>query len=664
MKKNCQLLVLLIVLLSDAMPSMAQKATSWELKSPDGKITVTVNAGPGLTWSVKHENTVVLAPSALALFLAGGEVLGNNAAVTSAKTTSVQSVITAAVYKKNKIPDNYNQLTITCKKNYSILFRAYNDGVAYRFVTDRKDSLTIKSETADFNFDNDYNTFFPYINGPRYNGDQFQTSFESLYAEKKLSDLAKDTLGFLPVLVELNDGKKAVITEADLENYPGMYLRLNAQTQNSLQSVHAPYPTAEKSQRLNYVVTSRADYIARTAGTRSFPWRVIVISANDKELANSDMVYKLASPSRITDAGWIHPGKVAWDWWNDWNISHVDFKAGINTATYKYYIDFAAANHLEYIVMDEGWSVSTDITKISPVINLQEIIDYGHQKHVDVILWATWYALKDRADAVFAQYAAMGVKGFKIDFLDRDDQKMVTSVYSIAKMAAAHKLMVDFHGMYKPTGLQRTYPNVVGFEGVRGMENVKWAPNDDVPRYDVTIPYIRMLAGAMDYTPGAMRNATKAAYRPINSMPMSQGTRCHQLAMYTVFEAPLGILSDNPTAYMREQECTNFIAQVPTVFDETIALDGKVGEYVAIARRKGLTWFAGAMTNWTPRDVVIDFSFLDDGTYEAEIFKDGINADRDATDYKREVITVTKNDKLTVSLSNGGGWAARIYPKR
>jgi alpha-glucosidase len=664
MKKCFAPLVLLTIQLVHSSATNAQKGNTWELKSPDGKITVTIDAANGLNWSVKHENTTVLAPSALALTLSNREVLGANASVTSVKTTSAQSSITPYNYKKSSIPDNYNQLLVNCKKNFSVLFRAYNDGVAYRFITDRKDSLTITSETADFNFDNDYKTYIPYITGPRYNGDQFQTSFEALYEERKLSENAKDTLGFLPVLIALNDGKKALITEADLENYPGMYVRLNTNTPNSLQTVHAPYPTAEKSQHLDYVVTSRANYIARTAGTRNFPWRVIVISTNDKELANNDMIYKLASPSRISDVSWIHPGKVAWDWWNDWNISHVDFKAGINTPTYKYYIDFAAANHLEYIVMDEGWSVSTDISKVSPVINLQEIIDYGKQKHVDVILWATWYALKDRADQVFAQYAAMGVKGFKIDFLDRDDQKMVTSVYNIARLAAAHKLMVDFHGMYKPTGLQRTWPNVIGFEGVRGMENVKWAPNDDVPCYDVTIPYIRMLAGAMDYTPGAMRNATKAAFRPINSMPMSQGTRCHQLAMYVVFEAPLGILSDNPTAYMREQESTNFISAIPTTFDETIALDGKVGEFVSIARRKGLSWYVGSMTNWTARDTEIDLSFLGDGTFEAEVFEDGINADRDATDYKREVITVTKNDKLKVSMLSGGGWAARIYPKR
>jgi alpha-glucosidase len=657
----------LFILILFSFSVSAQKIKSFQLKSPDGKITVTIDAIKNLSWAVKHENTQVIIPSSISLSLSNGETLGRNIAIANSKISSVQSNISTALYKKTIVADNYNQLVINFKNNYGVVFRAYNDGVAYRFTTGRKDSLIITGEQSEFNFDDDYKTLLPYVREPRHNGDKFQTSFEALYDEKKLSEFSKDTLAMLPSLVELNDGKKAVILEADLEGYPGMYLQSNLGTANSLRGAYAPYPLAEQGggfNGINYIVTGRANYIAKTSGTRSFPWRAIVISTNDKELANNDMVYKLASPSRINDVSWIRPGKVAWDWWNDWNISHVDFKSGINTPTYKYYIDFAAANNIEYIVLDEGWSVKFDLDKISDKVNLEEIISYGKQKNVGVILWATAHAFTDKLDEKLSKYAKMGVKGFKVDFFDRDDQKMVDFIYDLAKKAAENKLMVDMHGMYKPTGLQRTYPNVIGFEGVRGMENVKWAPNDDVPRYDVTLPYIRMIAGAMDYTPGAMRNSNKSNFRPINSMPMSQGTRCHQMAMYTVFEAPLGMLSDNPTAYMKEQECTNFIAKVPTVFDETVALDGKVGEYVAIARRKNDTWYVGAMTNWDARDITIDFSFLGDGNYELEIFKDGINADRDATDYKREVISITKNTRQTISLSNGGGWTARIYPKR
>jgi alpha-glucosidase len=407
---------------------------------------------------------------------------------------------------------------------------------------------------------------------------------------------------------------------------------------------------------------SRAPYLAKTKGTRTFPWRVIIISASDKDLLNNDMVYKLASPSRLTDVSWIKPGKVAWDWWNDWNISNVDFRAGINTKTYKYFIDFASKFGIENILLDEGWASSEDIMKVVPEINLQEIIDYGKQKNVGVWLWGGWLPLDKQTDHALSTYSKMGVKGFKIDFMDRDDQKMVNFFYRFARKAAEYKLMIDYHGAYKPTGLQRTYPNVLNFEGVRGLENVKWS-NTDFPGYDCTIPFIRMLAGPMDYTPGAMKNASKDNFRSINSAPMSQGTRCHQLALYTIFESPFEMLADNPTNYLKEPECTKFLAEIPTTFSETVALDGKVSAFAAIARRKGNDWYVGAITNWEAREVTIDFSFLGSGSFEAEIFEDGINADRDGTDYKRKTISVTAAEKVKVKLAPGGGWAAHIRKK-
>jgi alpha-glucosidase len=651
-----------LLLSTMALAGSAQNKKIYQLKSPDGKVNVTIDATSKLSWSITHENTTVITPSAISLSLATGEVLGTNMKVSNTKATTVNTTFATPFYKKSSVVDNYNQLTITSKTSFGVIFRAYNDGAAYRFFTNKKGDITVASEEANFNFDKDYGGFFPFVRDARVPGDPFQTSFEATYEEIKLSKFTTDTLSFLPALVSLENGKKAVIVEADLEDYPGMYLTVKNSGANALQGVFAPYPADETTKQRNLVVTKRAHFIAKTGGSRSFPWRAIIISSRDKELVNNDMVQKLAAPSVISDVSWIKPGKVAWDWWNDWNISHVDFRAGINTETYKYYIDFAAANGLEYIVMDEGWSETNDITKISPRINLEEIIKHGTEKKVDVILWATWHQIAQRTEEVFAQYSAMGIKGFKIDFFDRDDQKVVQSAYDIAKIAAKHKLLVDYHGFYKPTGIQRTYPNVIGFEGVKGMENVKWTPDDDVPRYDVSLPFIRMISGAIDYTPGAMRNATKGNFRPSNSLPMSQGTRTHQLAMFVVFEAPLQMLADNPTAYMKEQESTTFLSKIPTITDETVALDGKVGEYVAIARRKDKNWYVGAMTNWDQRDITIDFSFLGAGTFEAEIFQDGINADRDATDYKRIVRKVSASDKLTVHLMNGGGWAARVYP--
>jgi alpha-glucosidase len=593
--------------------------------------------------------------------LTGGVVLGKNAVVKSAKKSSADTYFNTPIYKKDKVHDQYNQLTISFKGDYSIVFRAYDDGVAYRFITAKKGDITIVDEEANFNFKDDSKAYLPFVNDFR-NKDKWTTSFEALYDNMAISAVKKDTLAFLPVLVDVGNPKKAAILEADINNYPGMYLTSDGTGSKNLKGAFAKYPTVEQTggyANMNYVVNGRADYIAKTAGSRSFPWRVVIISNDDKELANSDMVQKLAEPSRVADLSWIKPGKVAWDWWNDWNIIHVDFKAGINNPTYKYYIDFASANKIEYVVLDEGWSSIVDLTQISPEINLQELLDYAKQKNVGLILWTSWYALTRQTEAAFTKFEKMGVKGFKIDFIDRDDQKMVASLYDIARQAANHHLLVDYHGMYKPSGIQRTFPNILNFEGVKGLENVKWGVTNH-PGYDVSIPFIRMLAGPMDYTPGAMRNASKANFRPVGGNPMSQGTRSHQLAMYTIFEAPLQMMADNPTIYTKEQESTDFIAAVPTTFNETVALDGKVGEYVAIARRKGSTWYAGAMTNWDARELSIDLSFLGEGTYKAIIFEDGVNADKDATDYKRSVQNVTAKDKLQLKLASGGGWAARF----
>ncbi|WP_394772255.1 glycoside hydrolase family 97 protein [Mucilaginibacter sp.] len=634
--------------------AMAQSAKTYQVKSPDGKINVNISAGATVTWAVNHEGTEIITPSEISMTLDNGDVLGKNAAVKKAAASSNNSTIATPIYKKTQVQDNYNQLTINFKGDYSLIFRAYNDGAAYRFVTAKKGGITITNESANFNFKDDDKAFLPFVNDYR-NKDKFTTSFESHYDNINLLAIKKDTLAFLPVLVDVGSPKKAVILEADLQDYPGMYLTRGEG--NGLHSVFSKYPTEEAVLRINYVVNKRAGYIAKTSGTRSFPWRVVVISTEDKQLADNDMMQKLAEPSQITDYSWIKPGKVAWDWWNDWNVSHVDFKSGINVPTYKYYTDFAAANKLEYIIIDEGWSDDYDLNKTK--LDVQAIVDYAKQKNVGVILWSTWYAISRDVEGLMDKFEKMGVKGFKVDFIDRDDQKMVASLFDIAKIAAKHHQLIDYHGMYKPSGMQRTWPNIINCEGVKGLENMKWG-TDNQPGYDVSIPFIRMMSGSMDYTPGGMRNATKEAFRPVNSNPMTQGTRSHQLAMYTIFEAPLQMLSDNPSIYQREQESTNFIAAIPTTFDATVALDGKVGDFVSIARKKGSTWYAGAMTNWNARDLTVDLSFLGEGKYKAVIFEDGLNAGKDATDYTTKTITVTAKDKLTIKMASGGGWAARF----
>ncbi|MDT0645805.1 glycoside hydrolase family 97 protein [Zunongwangia sp. F260] len=657
--KRSLLLFLVVTICNNVL--FAQKEGTYTLESPNSEIVVDVNIGEDISWTVTNRSQKIIAPSRIAMTLENGEELGDSPEVRDSEKKEVNTTIDAINYKKDVIENYYNQLTLKFNQDYGLIFRAYNSGVAYRFTTNKNKEITIVSEEANFNFPEDHMIYIPYANDPA--NDVYQISFENLYQHIPLSEINKDTVAFAPVLVELPSGMKAAITEADLESYPGMFLKAG-EKDFSLKGEFTGYPLEEEQgghNGLQSFVTKRADYIAKTSGTRHFPWRVVIISNEDRELLNNDMVYILASAPRLDDTSWIEPGKVAWDWWNDWNISGVDFPAGINTETYKYYTDFAAENNIENILLDEGWAPRGEILNTIPEIDLDEIISYAEGKNVGVWLWSGYLPLAQNMDKALATYSEMGVKGLKVDFMNRDDQKMVDFYYNLSEKAAEHKLMLDFHGAYKPTGLQRTFPNVVNFEGVRGLENTKWS-NTDFPLYDTQIPFIRMLAGPMDYTPGAMKNASKANFRAINSAPMSQGTRVHQLALYVLYEAPFNMLADNPTNYKKEPESTEFIASVPTTFDETIALDGKVGEYAAIARRKGDIWYVGAITNWNARDLEMDLSFLPEGEYEAVIFKDGINADREATDYKREVINVKSGDQLDVHLANGGGWAARIYP--
>ncbi len=651
--------LLLTIFLPLTLQAMSQPI-NYEVKSPDGNVILKVEAGNKLQWSVEYMGQPAIAPSSISLTLGDNEVLGDKVRIKSTDTKEINTQFDAINFRRAVVKDHCNQLTLKCKNDFGVIFRVYDDAVAYRFFTEKKGDITIKQEEANFNFTEDHKAFIPYLRDYR-GGKIFNASFESPYRVQKLSAFEQDSLSILPMLVDLGNNRKAEILEADLENYPGMFLVLN-ETGKGLKGIFAQYPLEVKAggfNMMNRIPVKRAGYIAQTNGTRSFPWRAVLLSNSDIELLNNDIVQKLASPPRLDDLSWIVPGQVAWDWWDDYDISHVDFKAGKNTPTYKYYIDFANANHAKYIILDEGWSDIFDLNKLNPDIDLKEILRYAKEKNVGVILWASWAAITDQMEEVFPKYAAMGVKGWKIDFVDRDDQQAVASTYDIAKLAAKNHLMVDFHGIYKPTGLQRTYPNVVGYEGVYGMENFKWA-NMNMPEYVVTIPFIRNVAGPMDYTSGSMRNVTQADFVARNHAPLTKGTRCNQLAQYVVFEVPIQMLSDSPTAYMRAQECTNFITSIPTTFDETVPLDGVVGDYVAVARKKGNTWYVGAMTDWTPRDLTIDLSFLDNGNYQAVIFKDGINADTEATDYKKEVIPVKKGDKLNIHMAPGGGWAARI----
>ena len=662
------------MLILSCLMAMAATAGNYEVCSPNGKVQVTVNTDETVKWSINYDGRQVLLPSEINVKIQQGKKTLDLGKVGKVSKNSVNSSFKNPFYKKLTIADEYGQLLLFTTQKFTIEVRVYNDGAAYRLISTTKKPICIVDEIAEFSFGDDYQAFIPYVNDNR-GGERYCYSFESYYDEQPLSKMYRDSLAITPLAVCLPDGMKDIVMDAGVENYPGMFLK--KVDGNTLQAEFAPYPLEQKIggyDRLNLVPTKRADFIAKLDGSQTFPWRAVVITEKDGDILNCDMAQRLAPACRIADTSWIQPGKVAWDWWNNCNITGVDFPSGMNTNTYLYYIDFAAKNKIEYIIIDEGWSGKESLMEeLNPEIDLPRLIAYGQEKGVGIILWSSWRNLigsdplsgTASTDAVMQHYADLGIKGFKVDFFDRDDQQVIASAYEIAACAAKHRLYLDYHGL-KPFGIQRAYPNIFNFEGVKGLENSKWEPRvgngplHNQPRYDVTAPYLRMLAGPMDYTPGAMMNAMKDNFFGNNDHPMSQGTRVHQMAMYTTFEAPLQMLADSPTKYMQNQECTDFIAQIPTTFDETIALDGQLGEYIVIARRKGSVWYLAAMTDWTPHDLTISLDFIGDGQHTADIFADGVNALKEATDYKHTLQTVTSKDRLNIHLSSGGGWTAII----
>ncbi len=664
-----------------ALCCLPLSAKVYTVQSLLGDMVVNINVDKSITWDITKGKTLVLKPSVISL-QTDKQIFGVNPKVRKATVHNY----------KNDDNGGYQQLLLSCN-GYDVEFRVYLNAAAYRIIP-KKMINKVVNETSEYRFAGDYQSFVPYVNDNR-GGERWCYSFESYYDEAPLSKMYQDSLAITPLAVCLPEGKKAVVMEADVENYPGMYLLKGTSTTasvasttsashaSSAYSLHAafpPYPLKEAIggyNRLNLVPTERANYIAEKV-TR-LPWRIVLVTDEDKQLVGNDIAKLLGPKCRIKDTSWIKPGKVAWDWWNNTNITGVDFRAGINTETYKYYVDFAQKNGLEYIIIDEGWSDPEDLLIFSDKMDMAGIINYAKQNGIGVILWSSWRNLIQRGhekmEEIMKYYGDMGVKGFKVDFFDRDDQKAINSVYEVAECAAKHHLLLDLHGM-RPFGVQFAYPNIVNFEGVKGLENSKWEPRagdgplHDQPRYDVTIPFLRALPGCFDYTPGAMMNAVRSQFFGNNDHPMSQGTRVHQMAMYTIFDAPLQMLADSPTKYMQNQECTDFIAQIPTVYDQVVPLDGKLGEYVVVAKRKGARWYIAAMNNWQARDLTVDLSLLikmnetnnklEKLNGRANIFADGINADREATDYKHTQRQINSDDKLQIHLAPGGGWTAIV----
>ena len=692
MKNNKKLyLAILSLLLLIGNASFAAKEKKYVLSSPDGTLKVEISAGNELAYQVMHGNDTILSHSNIGLVLENGTIVGKTPRITGERRRKIKDNIESPFYRFKEFVATGNELDLKLKGGFGIIFRAYNEGVAYRFYTTQSSDIIIKEEQAEFNFKEDYTAYLPYTTNDK---KPMAMAYQNVYDIIPLSK-AQPKLAFLPVTVDCGSVKlpllesdleaypgmivklaflpvtvdcgsvKLTLLESDLEAYPGMFVQ-SQQGKYGLKGVFAPYPakTDFYPWRKQEYVTETTDFISRSRGSRSYPWRVLAITEKDTDMPVNNLVYALASPNRIGDTSWIKTGKVAWDWWNDWNLKGVPFKAGINMDTYKYYIDFASRNGLEFIVLDEGWydPKSGDMLTVIPELDLTELIAYGKSKGVEIVLWTVFNVLDSQLEAACKKYADMGIKGFKVDFLDRDDQTAVEMVYRIAEMTARYKLTLDLHGIYKPTGINRTYPHIINFESVFGMEEVKWTDiKNNMPLYDVTFPYIRMMAGPVDYTPGAMRNATKADWRAMYYTPASMGTRCHQLAAYIVHDSPFTMLCDAPTNYLNEQECVDFIASLPVEVDSTFIASGELGKYIVTVRKKDVNWYIGGMTNWDERDVQLDFSFLPEGmSYTAVLFKDGVNANKQAEDYRKETIRIDKDSRLTLHLASGGGFAMKL----
>jgi alpha-glucosidase len=662
MRRQAQCVLAIGVILLGALTARAVAQTAprpaagpLTVASPGGALVVTVGVEGQVTWSVSYRGNTLITPSRIAMTLDGGRVLGDKPVVSRTATRSADQVLKPVVRQKRaEIRDHYNERRIDFAGGHALLVRAYDDGVAYRWVTSLPGDLTVVSEEATLAFGGDHLVYFP-------EETSLLSHQERQYKRVKLSEITPGRFSSLPAMIQLPGGEKVVVTEADLFDYPGMDLTSGGA--NALKGLFPAYPKkVELDRDRNERVVEREPWIAKTRGTREFPWRVLVVAERDADLLSTDIVYRLASETTMSDTSWITPGKVAWDWWNDLNVYGVPFKSGVNTETYEHFIDFAAENGLQYIILDEGWYKLGDLLSVTPGVDMDAIAAHAKQKNVGLILWVVWKTLDVQMGPAFDQFEKWGVKGIKVDFMQREDQWMVNYYERVAREAAKRKMLVDFHGAYKPTGLYRTWPHVITSEGVLGLEQSKWGDLAG-PDNAVTFPFMRMLAGPVDYTPGAMLNAAKKDFQPIFSRPMSQGTRCQQLAMYVVFESPLQMLADSPSNYRREPESLAFLAAVPTVWDETRVLGAAVGQHILVARRRDREWYVGALTNWDARDLEVDLSFLGSGQFQAVMFRDGVNAHRAGVDYAREEKPVTAADRLQIHLAPGGGWAARIVPK-
>ncbi|MGB5436539.1 MAG: glycoside hydrolase family 97 protein [Maribacter sp.] len=655
------LFLLVLMLFSNLM--MAQEI---KLSSPDEQLEISLTLTEKISWNAKLKGSNVIDNVVIAMDMGDGRIIGTTPKLRDSKVERVTEKLMPQVPNKDAvITSEFNQLILDFKDNYQLIFRAYNDGIAYRFIDHNGKTKNVYSEEMTMSFPTGTSSYFP-------QEESFYSHNERIYLVKQIAEMEEGVFCSLPVMFN-TAAAKVLLTESALIDYPGMFLKKttgNAMTATFPKYVLKAIPNEASSPDRNQILVEEADYIAKIKGKRSYPWRVFIISDDDRTFVESNLVTQLADTSKIPDADWIKPGQVAWDWYNANNIYGVDFEAGLNMETYKYYIDFAAENGIEYVILDEGWTKSTtEIMEDNENLDVPELIQYAKSKNVAIILWVLWKPLDENPDEILKLYSDWGAVGIKVDFMQRSDQYVVQSYAKIAENAAKYKMMVDYHGAFKPAGVERMWPNIINYEGVKGNENNKWSA-DINPEHNVTLPFIRMAAGPLDFTPGAMVNMNKVDYEtgganfaPLFTRPMALGTRAHQVAMYVVYEAPLQMLCESPTIYYKEQETVDFITQIPTVWDETVVLEGAVSDYIVVARRKGTDWYLGAMTDWTARDFELNLSFLGEGNYDLQAYQDGMNASRNAQDYKLISTTVNQDTKLHPKLSSGGGYAAILKKK-
>ena len=651
MKFSHCLVSCLLIVLSFASRTYAQEK-KFELSSPNGQLSVAVRLGDQIEYTIAGNNKELLTNNRLALDV-DGTVLGKNPQLQSAKKGQGDELLKPYISLKfATVRNKYNSLLLVFKGNYAVEFRAFDEGVAYRFVLDKKGEVEIRNEALVLHFPENFALNLQQTGG-------FKTAYEERYSHLAAADWkADDKMSTLPVLMDTKRGYKILLSESDVVDYPCMFLKSTGPNGAEGTFPKNPLEFGPDGDR-SLKILKTADYIAKTTGQRSLPWRYFVVTSDDKQLLENTMTLKLAPKSVIADPAWIKPGQASWEWWNDAAPygPDVNFVAGYNLATYKYYIDFAAKYGLRYIVMDEGWAKSTtDPYTPNPDVDVKEIIRYGKEKNVGVILWLTWLTVHKNMD-LFKTFSEWGVKGVKIDFMDRSDQWMVNYYENVLKEAAKHQLFVDFHGAFKPAGLEYKYPNLISYEGVRGMEQMGGCTPDN----SLYFPFMRNAVGPMDYTPGAMLSMQPDRYDASRPNAASPGTRAYQLALFVVFESGIQMLADNPTLYYRNPDCTEFITSVPTTWDETKALAAEAGQLAVVAKRKGDTWFMGGITNGkeTTRDVEVRFDFLPKGkTYTMTYFEDGINAGRQAMDYRRKTKEVKAGDTMTIHMVRNGGFAA------